>query len=156
MALGILLSGLLLLTPACSTGGGGAEESAPAAVAGGSPSIIDLVKKDIKRGDDVTVTEKNGNVHRLKVSKIDDDGIHGRDARKKRVTIPFDDFQSLAVKRGVIRESTPHRRGSGDREWVGTAGKVIIGAGLGYLILYGGVLAIGEGVGEALADAFVP
>lgn len=153
LAMAVFLSGLLLLNPACSAVGPAAE-SAPDAVASGSPSITDLVKKDIKRGDEVTVTEKNGTVHRLKVSKIDDEGIHGRDSRKKQVTIPFDDFHSLAVQRGVIRDSNDYRDGSGEGYWGVPAGNVVVGtavgAGVGYLLLRGAVHSIGEAAGAAL------
>ena len=77
MAMAMFLSGLLVLMPACSTVDV-AEEDAAGPVAAGSPSIADLVKRDIKRGDNVTVTEKNGTVHRLKVSKVDDMTCFGK------------------------------------------------------------------------------
>jgi hypothetical protein len=149
-AIAVFLSVLLLLVPACSSGGA-AEGGAPGAVAGGTPSIIDLIKKDIKRGDEVTVTEKNGTVHRLKVSKIDDEGIHGRDSQKKRVTISFDDFRSLAVKRGVIRESNTYRDGSGEGAWGGTAAKVGVGAVVGAGATYFFLRSLGKAAGAALA-----
>ena len=154
LAMATFLSGLLLLVPACSTGST-PKDHEPAAVAG-SPSIIDLVKRDIKRGDEVTVTEKNGAVHRLKVSKVDDEGIHGRDSRRKRVSIPFDDFHSLAVQRGVIRESNDTRGGSEHGDWAETAGKAIVIGGLGYLLFHEVVHGIGESAADALADGLVP
>jgi len=153
-ALFVLL--LLLFNASCSSTSVVGESSAAESsrqVASGTPTFADRIRKGIKRGDEVTVTEKDGTVRRLRISKIDDEGIHGRDPSKARVTVAFDDCHSLAVQRGGPRESTPYRGGSGEGQGGGSAAKVgtgvVIGAGVTYLFLR----SLGEAAGAALGAA---
>ena len=94
----------------------------------------------------MTVTQKDGTVHRFKVSKVDAAGVHGRDDSRSNVSVPFSDLKSLAVVRSVTGAKTD--RGYHDGSGGVDAGKVAKGAGYvgGLLVVaaYGFVKSLGE------------
>ena len=112
--LAVVFSVGLLFTTGCGTTGSSAEGSGNPA--GAPTTLAGQIRENIKRGDQVTVTQKDGTEHRFKVSKVDDAGVHGRDDSRSDVSVPFSSLKSLAVERGRIRPKTD--RGSAVAEGV--------------------------------------
>jgi hypothetical protein len=133
--LSVVFSVGLLFNTGCGSTGASAEGSENPA---GAPTTLAVqIKENIKRGDQVTVTQKDGTVHRFKVSKVDDAGVHGRDDSRSSVSVPFNNLKSLAVVRGGTRAKTD--RGYNDGSGGVDAGKVAVGAGyVGAFLLYAG------------------
>ena len=142
--LSVVFSVGLLFNTGCGSTGSSAEGSENPA--GPPTTLAGQIKENIKRGDQVTVTQKDGTVHRFKVSKVDDAGVHGRDDSRSNVSVPFSNLKSLAVVRSVTRPKTD--RGYHDDSGSVDAGKVATGAGyVGAFLVYA-AYGFAKGLGD--------
>ena len=135
----------LVASSACSTSPSTGQTTAGATAAPGSKA--GQLQTFIRRGTEVEITDRDGRVRKVRVTRIDNETITGK-TKEGKVQIPITDVYMARVQTG---SSKPKRKqwDLNDGEWTAVeVGGVII---LGAAAVAGGAHVFGSGVADGLA-----